>query len=375
MKKLLYISPMDISNDNYGGTKCALRNYEMLKKIFKIDSIIVKTDKNKMNSEFKFIFLKKNIFSNFFRNLLGYSNNFSIKIEKEIIKKIKEEDIQLIFIEGSSWGRITKKIKKIKKNITIITFFHNIEYEFIKSEIENTKNIFKKFFLLIKLKSIYYNEILTVKYSDYCFNLNLRDAKKLEKIYKRESDFLLPITFEDKVNFYSITTTNNNKYLLFVGSLFYANYMGIKWFIENVMEKLKNKQLVIVGKDFERKRKELERSNVKVVGTVENVEEYYREAEAVVMPIFSGAGMKVKVAEAMMYGKVIFGTTEAFEGYEIEYKQIGGICNTSKEFIDAIVKNKKSKYNKYSRDIFLAKYSTKVLEIKLKEYLQNEKII
>lgn len=374
MKKLLYISPMDISNENFGGAKCALRNYRILKNFFEIDTLIVKTDKERINSEFKFIFLKKNIFSNFFRNLFGYSNNFSIKVEKEILKKIKTSDIQYIFIEGSSWGKIIKKIKKIKKNIVIMTFFHNIEYEFTKSEKENTENIFKKNFLFIKLRSIYYNEMLSAKYSDYCFNLNLRDAKRLEEIYNRKSNFLLPITFEDKLNF-SFNNNNNNKYLLFVGSLFYANYVGIKWFIENVMEKLQNKHLIIIGKDFESKRKELERSNVKVIGTVENVEEYYKEAEAIVMPIFSGAGMKVKVAEALMYGKIIYGTTEAFEGYEIDYKEIGGLCNTSQEFIEAIVKNKRGRYNKYSREIFISKYSTKVLEMKLKEYLQNEKII
>lgn len=39
-----------------------------------------------------------------------------------------------------------------------------------------------------------------------------------------------------------------------------------------------------------------------------------------VMPIFSGSGMKVKTAEALMYGKFLIGTKEAFEGYEIDEK-------------------------------------------------------
>lgn len=67
-----------------------------------------------------------------------------------------------------------------------------------------------------------------------------------------------------------------------------------------------------------------------------------------------------------MYGKSIFGTTEAFQGYEIDYEKIGGVCNTAEEFIFKInnyikkwEKAGKIRANKYSREIFYAKYSYK----------------
>ena len=99
--------------------------------------------------------------------------------------------------------------------------------------------------------------------------------------------------------------------------MFSPNYDGIKWFAENVMTELKDYHLIIVGKDFEQKKDELENVNVHVVGTVESLEKYYYSENIMVMPIFYGDGMKIKTAEAMMYGKIILASDEALEGYEV----------------------------------------------------------
>lgn len=74
--------------------------------------------------------------------------------------------------------------------------------------------------------------------------------------------------------------------------------------------------------------------------------------------------MKVKTGEALMYGKSIFGTIEAFQGYEIDYEKIGGVCNTAEEFIEKInnyirywKNNGRPKMNNYANEIFIKKYS------------------
>lgn len=53
--------------------------------------------------------------------------------------------------------------------------------------------------------------------------------------------------------------------------------------------------------------------------------EYIYNADFLIAPIFEGSGMKLKTAEALMYGKTVFGTTEAFEGYDVDYEQVGGL--------------------------------------------------
>ena len=78
------------------------------------------------------------------------------------------------------------------------------------------------------------------------------------------------------------------------------------------MSLLVNAEILIIGKGFETLKNDLECDNVKVIGTVEDVSEYFYRADFVIAPIFEGSGMKLKTAEALMYGKTIFGTTEAF---------------------------------------------------------------
>jgi len=73
-----------------------------------------------------------------------------------------------------------------------------------------------------------------------------------------------------------------------------------------------------------------------------------------------------------MYGKHILGTSEAFEGYEGDYSQIGGICDTSEQFIDGIKRlsdSQKTRFNQYSRSLFMEHYSYMAAIENLKQIL------
>lgn len=174
----------------------------------------------------------------------------------------------------------------------------------------------------------------------------------------------MPISFTDTFDEKKIRTQPNQRLeLLFVGSLFQPNVEGLKWFIDEVMPRLDKEKytLKIIGKNLETKRRELEHENVEVIGTVDNLDEYYFRADAVVIPIFYGDGMKVKTAEAMMYGKMIFATDEALEGYDVD--NVEGIyrCNDAEEFVDQLKSTKFKRFNETVRSIFKNKYDTAVV--------------
>ena len=373
MEKLLFVSASDFNNLNFGGGKASLRNYNILKKFFYIDLIYLTKNRTFIKNNKNILPRTKNKFHTLVNEVFLYSGYLTFEAEQRILEKITQEEYKFIFLDTSNYGRLSKKIKKINSKIKIISFFHNIEYDYIKAIIKTSTSKLK-YLNFIKLRSSKYNEELAAKYSDYCITLNPRDTKRLYEVYGGKSNLELPITFEDK---YSKNTNNLLKekdYILFVGSLFFANYHGIKWFVENIMPHL-NKKLLIVGKDFEIKKIELERENVEVIGSVEDLTPYYLNASYMIMPIFEGAGMKVKTAEALMYGKTIYGTTEAFEGYEVEYNKVGGLCNTKEEFIEKINNDKNEVFNEYSRKIFLEKYSFESSLNRMKEFLEKENLI
>ena len=82
--------------------------------------------------------------------------------------------------------------------------------------------------------------------------------------------------------------------------------------------------------------------------------------------------MKVKTCEALMYGRNILATSEAVEGYDIDMTKAGALCNTAKEFIEAIQRFSNiqvSRFNEYSRQSFLDKYSTESTDLLFNELL------
>lgn len=353
--RALYIGNEIKNNPINGGEYINYRNFKLLNEIFgenDLDKIEMKTIGEKIRSER--LYYKINLLYNIF---LNYMAGLDSNKEKKILEYIEKNKFDIIFLGSSQFGRLAYKIKMLQYNLNVITFFHNIEYcyfkEFIKIEGKS------KFPLL---KAAKYNEKKAVAYSDKVITLNSRDSKLLEKVYKRKSDLELPTSFIDifdktKIN---LSNTDSPMKLLFVGSGFFANYEGIKWFIYNVLPYI-SANLTIVGKGMEKYKDELDSRSVNVVGTVETLDDYYYNSDIIISPIFSGGGMKTKTAEALMYGKIIFGTQESFEGYNLDYGKIGEICNTAEDFINKINtwnnNGKIIKYNHISRVNFLERYS------------------
>lgn len=290
-------------------------------------------------------------------------NNGGINSEnnKQVLDIINNNDYEYIFLDSSVYGKLAKYIKINKPNIKIVTFFHDVSKFWSKSLIRTSKEIKGTIRLCTYHPSYVYNEAKTIQYTDYIISLNQRDAKLIENEYKKSVNEIIPVNIKDRFLEERINKNPKNDIIeiLFVGAYYLPNVVGIKWFIDNVMENI-NAKLIIVGKGMEALREEINSNKVEVHGFVKDLDSYYYDADLVVAPIFDGGGMKVKIAEALMYGKTIVGTTEAFEGYDIDIEKIGYKCDDKNTFIESIEKfisdKNLNKYNEFSRKEFLEKY-------------------
>lgn len=370
-KKVLFITNKNfITRSDSGGRQGSLKTYNLCAQAFGEENVtvLVFTDETgiekcmhekKMTG--KVVYLHHGNLGRYY-NMLWLRDGYSKKQEKEIRDYINVSAPDIVVLDGTTFGRL---IKTLKGNTKIVASYHNIEKRYASSRIFRSNPIW-----LIRFLSYWYNEYYISKYADIHICLNHRDSALLYKSYHVRADYLLPVTFKDVGEENINTEKNESGILLFVGSYFMPNVKGIKWFCKNVMPQLQQK-LLIIGNGMERLRKQLTSCNVEVVGTVENIEQYYNNASAVVMPIFVGDGMKVKTAQAMMYGKPIFATNEALEGYEVN--GVSGIyrCNTKEEFIRTLKSSPEKGYVKEIRDLFLNKYSTKALEEETIHFLRN----
>lgn len=293
------------------------------------------------------------------------SYGVSKRHEKNIIRLVKNVKPDYVFFEGSLFGSLFKKLK-ISSSQTLL-FAHNLDTELSKQEISSRSSLIG----FMKYKFVKFNEKRSAEYADYLICLNERDSRGFNEMFGRKADIILPITFPSR-DLDICIESNQAPYYLFVGSDFFPNVEGVKWFIENVAPKVKA-DFRIVGtccKNPELKNIPLP-ENVKLIGYAKDLNEEYSYASGVIAPIFKGSGMKTKTIEAISFGKSIFGTDEAFAGVECDYEKIGGLCNTAEDFIDALSNHNANVINAYSLATFKKGFSDDSFITRLENFLKT----
>ncbi len=316
--------------------------------------------------------------------LLGSYPLINGNIEKFILEKIEKDKIDIVFIDSAILWNVVKKIKNKDSKIKIITFFHDINVHlannYLKNKSSNLKFVKEYFKKMPFLKVSISNEKKSIKYSDKIIVLNDRDCNVLKESYEINCPVcIIPISLKDRFTYEKARKVQSNELeLLFVGiAKHLPNLSGIVWFIKNVIEELEC-ELTIIGRGMEDLKSEIYTGNqlidkkIKLLGTVEDIDEYYYKSDLVITPIFEGGGMKVKTAEALMFGKFIIGSKESFEGYTLIDKVNCNICENKEEFIRAInnfKKNNNSPFNNLNREKFKNEYSNDVIEERFKKII------
>jgi hypothetical protein len=311
--KILFIS--DGLSLKTGQGVGARRNLSLVKKISK-ELLVYSLEggiQSKTEGEINYIGYNENIVKKIidFMCLRFYYNQ---KTENLIINSLNLFNPDLVFIDSSNLGRLAKLINKYNKNI--VTYFIDFNtlkiYEMLR--INGFRNVFKYI-------SLFINEMFCIKYSKAVYILTEREKLFIQKFKKNIKVYILPITIEDKfLNGTLIPSIDKEtKKILFVGANYYPNIIGIQLFIDKIFSKLKGFDLIIAGKNLDNAHiNTYENNKIKIYSNLNDSEliSCYIEANIVICPIFHGGGMKIKIAEGLMFGKVIVASTFALLGYD-----------------------------------------------------------
>jgi len=369
-KTVLFIRYKKPDGIKEGGEQATYRNYSILCELFgqkQVEDYYVHS-----NSEHKTIWSKIKNLPYIFRN---YYLGLTPQKVRQICKIAQDKDI--VFIDRSIFGIIAKALKENDFKGKIVTFFQNAEVVYYQAR-------YPKYapYRPLLLHCINQNDAYAVRFSDLTICMNSRDSNELQKRYNKKADVIIPVTLEDKQPNETDEPLANPPTALFLGSYFPANVEGILWFIEHVLPHV-DINLQIVGKGMDQLESKIKQwrhsehrkesagkqilhyvqddtSKIQIFSDVENIAPFFEQADFVISPIFKGSGMKIKTCEAMMYGKIIIGTTESFEGYNVDFEKVGALANTKDEFIFAIeqiFKKNDNKFNVYSRNYFLQNHS------------------
>jgi len=286
------------------------------------------------------------------RPLAAFLNLFSEKsfhvtrfISEDVRQKLTEvlqaqqfDIIQLEMLYMTPYIETIRKYSKAK----IVLRSHNIEHLIWERVAQTTRNPLKGTYL----------HYLTAKLKKYeLHHLNSYDgiaciSRKDEEYFKNKG-CTIPITTVpfgvDTDEYESGRKDYEFPSLFHIGSMnWMPNEEGIAWFQENawplIHQEFPDLKLYLAGRAMPAWLTQLDKPGIEVMGEVDNAQEFIHSKAIMVVPLFSGSGIRIKIIEGMAMGKAIISTSIGAEGINYCNNENILIADTPAAFLDTVKK-------------------------------------
>lgn len=323
------------------------------------------------------------ILQNLWSNKAYHVERFtSVDFSKKLSSLLQEEAWDLIQCEGLYLGPYLNLIRKYHKGPVVIRA-HNVESE-IWFRIAQQSQTLKKLYLKIQAQRLREYEKSSLNQYDALLPISQKDASYYQQYCNRPL-FTVPVGIDlHKLEHYD-KSFRDNKRIGFIGSLdWMPNIQGLEWFIKNVWPQVKTKvpdaELHIAGRNPSDSILKWNGQNIQVLGEIEDQYEMMAECAVMIVPLFSGSGMRVKIIETMAMRKTVVSTSLGAEGIDCTHQENILLADSSSDFQEAIIHMlQEPKRNKAiaesAEKLIAAQYQSKNLVSKAIDYLQNNKVL
>ena len=256
----------------------------------------------------------------------------------EVIKGFKPE---LIILENLYPAAYLDDIRN-NSNAKIVFRAHNIEHEIWERTALNANGL-RKLYINILAKRIKNFEYSLINQYDILVPITQRDGESLRGMGNNKPCFILPTGYYMKakeVPELEIQTP----VVAHLGALdWLPNQEGLLWFIDKVWPRLReihpDVEFHIAGRNapkwFEKK---FHLDGVTFHGEIEDADHFLRSYPIHIVPLFSGSGMRIKIVEAMAYGRAVVTTTIGTEGIDTQDGANILISDSDLSFANSIIK-------------------------------------
>ncbi|AEF81547.1 glycosyltransferase family 4 protein [Leadbettera azotonutricia] len=306
---------------------------------YNIDNVILLADDNIITSLLRKMstFLK---YFAFFNKTGGfYMPLFKLKILKQLkILKTQGYYPDKIYLEWTQALLLISDIEKIFPDIKYLCLEHDISFQSYYRQYELKRN-FLKIIWYIKYSKLQRAELFFLNRCSSIIVLSEKDKKILTDKLVDPSKIIIIVPYYDCYSYVNRKNYNNKK-IIFWGAMNRSeNYLSVIWFIKNVMSELdESYHLYIIGANPHKSLDDYTNKNIHITGFVKNVEEHFSDCLCMVAPLLFGAGIKIKVLEALSAGIPVLANNVAIEGIPVNDKKEYLYCNTPEEFENMIIK-------------------------------------
>ncbi|AHW58659.1 Glycosyltransferase involved in cell wall bisynthesis [Draconibacterium orientale] len=263
------------------------------------------------------------------------NKNFSTAL----VDLISENQFDIIQFEGLYVCPYIPLIRKYS-NATLVYRAHNIEFEIWERAAKLSRGL-KKIYLQNLSKRIKRFETGLLNSYDLLVPITDRDGNILDSLGNIKDKQVSPTGIDSSV---VVPDTSSLEFpsLFHIGSLEWApNQDGLLWFIKNCWTKIHNKypdlRFYIAGRNAPRWL--IDKLNVEGVffeGEVNDAYQFMNSKAIMIVPLFSGSGMRIKIIEGMALGKSIVSTSIGAEGINVSDGANILMANEATRFIKAV---------------------------------------
>jgi glycosyltransferase involved in cell wall biosynthesis len=265
----------------------------------------------------------------------------SDEYSNELIKLLTEKQFDVIQLEGLYLCPYIPVIRRYSE-AKIAYRAHNIEYEIWERTATLSEGLRSKYLRNLS-KRIKRFEISYLNTYDILVPITDRDGIILDNLGNTKPQH----TSQTGIDFASLVPTAKKlefPSLFHIGALDWApNQEGLIWFFDNCWKKIRtenpNLKFYLAGRNApDWLERHLRVEGVEYLGEINDAYDFMNSKAVMVVPLFSGSGMRIKIIEGMALGKPIVTTDIGTEGIPTENGKNILIANDADQFIEAITR-------------------------------------
>lgn len=267
--------------------------------------------------------------------LLNYERHCLKKMIREYADKNVTPD--LIVLQWTQIVLLLPYIRTLYPKVPVVAIEEDVLFLNFYRQIGLAENFLRKQIAQYRYRNMKAKELQALADAQLVVANNPKDGKLLlENQIDPAKLFVSSVYFE---NYGKIDRKPAGKELLFYGAMYRdENHKSVMWLLDEVLPKLpKEYHLTVVGG---RPRKELlDRADerVTVTGFVEDVVPYFERCLCLTAPLVLGAGIKVKVLEAMSAAIPVLTNDIGIEGIEAQDGRDYFHCDQAGEYVGKII--------------------------------------
>jgi glycosyltransferase involved in cell wall biosynthesis len=259
--------------------------------------------------------LKNFLFSREPEHVKRFNND---EFRRELVSVLKEFKPDVVQMESIYLSSYLRDVYNNSHAVTVLRM-HNVEYQIWQGLSSKSKNYFKRYYFHSLSERVRNYERKAWKEYNLLLAITEKDANLVHRLEEVSNVVVAPFSIETQ----NIQPSQKEEQWVgyHIGAMDWVpNKEGMRWFLHKAWPKIHSVvpgfRFYFAGRNMGTEFMETNLSGISCLGEVESADEFAEDKKILIVPLWSGGGIRVKILEAMAKGKIVISTSKGIKGIE-----------------------------------------------------------